>query len=963
VKDLTVPLRLADLAPEFFAGGGEMGARMRTQDWATTPLGCAQEWPQSLRTAVSIMLNSRHPMFLAWGAELAFLYNDGYIPIFGARHPHTLGRPFAEIWAEIWDDVGPLVERALAGEATWAEDMHLVMQRNGYPEDTWYTFSYSPIRDESGGIGGMFCACTETTAKVLAERRLKSQLEQLRQLFRQAPGFMAVLRGPQHVFEFANEAYLRLVGDRELVGLPVREALPDIAGQGFFKQLDHVYATAEPVFAQEAPVTLQRKPGAGSEERFVDFIFQPVMEAGGAISGILIEGYDVTERRHANKALRESEARLRLALQAARMSEVTFFPAVGEVSHSRGYAALLGFDPDRILTMAEIRDLYHPDDLERVMRERAAILAGEDTFYDIEHRIIRPDGTVRWIYGRGEVQRGSIGIPVSVTAVYIDVTEQREAQERLSESEAQFRTFAQAMPNHVWAALANGRLNWFNDRVYHYTGFAAGDLDGENWRRVIHPEDECRALAAWTAALASGSDYEVEFRIRRADGAYRWHLARALPIRDGHARVTRWIGTNTDIEDQKAATAQLSVLNATLESRVEQRSKELRAAEEALRHAQKMEAVGQLTGGIAHDFNNLLTGIIGSLDIVRRRFAKGRLGDVDRFIDAAVTSANRAAGLTHRLLAFSRRQSLDAKPIEVNRLVASMEDLLRRTLSENVAVTMTLDADLWMAEADANQLESALLNLVINARDAMPDGGTLTVATSNTRLDVNYTSEQEEGLEPGDYVVMCVSDTGTGMPQSVLERAFDPFFTTKPIGQGTGLGLSMIYGFAKQSRGHARIDSEVGKGTTVKLYLPRFRGEADAADEIVAVDAPRARAGETVLIVEDDSAVRMLVVEVLRELGYAFIEAVDATAATTVLQSSQRIDLLISDVGLPGMNGRQLAEMARELRADLRVLFVTGYAENAAVRGGFLEPGMEMITKPFALDALAGKIREMLLIE
>ncbi|MET0848283.1 MAG: ATP-binding protein [Pseudomonas sp.] len=399
----------------------------------------------------------------------------------------------------------------------------------------------------------------------------------------------------------------------------------------------------------------------------------------------------------------------------------------------------------------------------------------------------------------------------------------------------------------------------------------------------------------------------------------------------------------------------------TLEQQVEERTAQLRHNEEALRQSQKMEAVGQLTGGIAHDFNNMLTGIIGSLELLRRRLSRGRTEDLDSLIDLGVTSANRAAGLTHRLLAFSRRQSLDSKPVKMNTLVVSMGELLQRSINESIQLDMQLSDNLWVAEADPNQLESALLNLVLNARDAMPEGGKLVVSTSNQHLEKGFT-QVHSNLQPGDYVVLRVTDTGCGMPESTISRAFDPFFTTKPIGQGTGLGLSMIYGFSKQSHGHVTIESEVGNGTTVSLYLPRYNGNVVEDTRVDLAHAPHAKDGETVLIVEDDPAVRVLVSAVLSELGYAFVEAGDADSAVPILDSSQRIDLLISDVGLPGMNGRQLAEIGRQYRPDLKVLFITGYAEHAAVRGGFLDPGMQMITKPFTFDLLTAKVREMIQI-
>jgi signal transduction histidine kinase/ActR/RegA family two-component response regulator len=419
-----------------------------------------------------------------------------------------------------------------------------------------------------------------------------------------------------------------------------------------------------------------------------------------------------------------------------------------------------------------------------------------------------------------------------------------------------------------------------------------------------------------------------------------------------------------DVEERRAvekerdrATAALRALNETLEQRIATRTEELMRAEEALRQAQKMEAVGQLTGGIAHDFNNMLTGVIGSLDLIQRNIAGGKMDRVDRYIEAASSSAQRAAALTSRLLAFGRRQSLDLKPVEINPLVTGMQELLHRTLGEQIVLEPNLAADLWVSCTDANQLESALLNLCINARDAMPNGGKLMIETANMQLDRRYVHDHPE-VEAGDYVVLSVSDTGTGMTAATIEKAFEPFFTTKPVGQGTGLGLSMIYGFARQSGGHVRIDSELGLGTTIRLYVRRFSGEADRTAPLVS-KVPLG-AGETVLVVEDDESVRMIVIDVLQELGYASNEAVDASTAIPILEADGRIDLLVTDVGLPGMNGRQLAEVARQARPGLKVLFITGYAQNAAVRSGFLDEGMDMMTKPFAIDALAAKLREML---
>jgi hypothetical protein len=465
-------------------------------------------------------------------------------------------------------------------------------------------------------------------------------------------------------------------------------------------------------------------------------------------------------------------------------------------------------------------------------------------------------------------------------------------------------------------------------------GWSEAELLDRTSEWLEHPDDNGITRAQVKKLGADGTTVRFESRFRHRDGSYRWLSWTGVSDRDRIYAVAR------DVTAEKAA------------------AERLRATEEALLQSQKMEAVGQLTGGIAHDFNNLLTGIVGSLDLLQTRLNQGRTDNVARYINAAMTSANRAAALTHRLLAFARRQPLIPKNVDVNQLVVSLEDLLRRTIGETIDLGIVAAEDLWSTLCDPNQLESALLNLAINARDAMPDGGKLAIATSNARLD--SVTADTPALSPGDYVCITVTDTGVGMSAEVAARAFDPFFTTKPIGQGTGLGLSMIYGFARQSNGHVTIDSKVGQGTTVRLYLPRQHGDIAASHASAARTAEHAATGETVLVIEDEPIVRGVVLEMLAEQGYRTLEAIDGPSGLKILRSGQRIDLLVTDVGLPGMNGRQVADQAREGRPDLKILFITGYAESVAMADGFLQPGMEMITKPFDLDHLAQRIRAMI---
>ncbi|MCQ4286560.1 PAS domain-containing protein [Pseudomonas stutzeri] len=544
-------------------------------------------------------------------------------------------------------------------------------------------------------------------------------------------------------------------------------------------------------------------------------------------------------------------------------------------------------------------------------------------------------------------------------------------EEALRRSEAEIMTITDALPVLIGYVDQDERYRFNNRHYQSWFGQSPEWLYGKRLIEVVGERAYNERREQIKAALA-GEPMVFEAYMPHQDGRPRHALMHYLPRRDAEGQVQGFFVLCQDVTERWQAEQALRELNETLESRVQERTTALaevyerllkemvsrEQAQEALRQAQKMEAVGQLTGGIAHDFNNMLTGIIGGLDLIQRYNQTGRHAETQRFIDAAATSANRAAALTHRLLAFARRQPLNLKRVDLNAMVESMRDLIVRTLGGHILVDAQLQPDLWAANSDENQLESALLNLVINARDAMPDGGSLYIATTNVQLS----SQSQVGeLAPGRYVTLSVIDSGCGMTPKVLAAAFEPFFTTKPIGQGTGLGLSMIYGFARQAGGHVQIRSEPGKGTEVTLYFPAHHALTVPAAAISSLteQPPPATQGETVLVVEDDPAVRQLVLDVLGMLGYRALEAVEANAAIELLESGERIDLLVSDVGLPGMNGRQLADIARQHRPGLSVLFMTGYAEQAA-SSGFLEAGMDMISKPFQIDHLAARVRGML---
>ena len=816
---------------DFLAGGGEMGALTRAYDWSRSPLGKPETWPQSLRIAVRILLNTNHPMFIWWGPELIQFYNDAYRQSMGPeRHPSALGQGGRECWAEIWDIIGPQIEQVMSGGgATWHESQLVPVTRHGQLEQVYWTYGFSPI-DEDDGIGGVLVVCRDVTKERLAAVKLRER-----------------------------EAELARV-----------------------QQL-------------------------------------------GRIGGLEVD--------------------LRTGFRNRRSPE---------------YLLIHGLPPDAANESHEDWvQRIHPEDREATEKKFRDAVAGKARDYTAQYRIIRPsDGEVRWISVKSTIERDGNGKAIRLIGAHTDVTEQVVADLALRQSEERFRKLADQLAelnatlaqrveektrerDRIWSvsqdllvvADRNGVWRTVNPAWTKTLGWSEAELLNRTSEWLELPDDGGLTRTEVNNLIQGNLTVRFESRLRHKDGSYRWLSWTGVPDQDHIYAVAR------DVTAEKAA------------------AERLKAAEEALLQSQKMEAVGQLTGGIAHDFNNLLTGIVGSLDLLQTRLNQGRTDNVARYINAAMTSANRAAALTHRLLAFARRQPLIPESVDANQLVVSLEDLLRRTIGETIDLEIAASDDLRCTLCDPNQLESALLNLAINARDAMPDGGKLTIATTNARL--GSVTADTPALSPGDYICIAVTDTGVGMSAEVAARAFDPFFTTKPIGQGTGLGLSMIYGFARQSDGHVTIDSKIGQGTSVKLYLPRHHGDTAAQHAPAVRAAQHASTGETVLVVEDEPVVRGVILEMLGEQGYRTLEAVDGPSGLQILRTQQRIDLLVTDVGLPGMNGRQLADQARETRPGLKILFITGYAESVAISDGFLESGMEMITKPFDLDNLSRRIRAM----
>ncbi|MBA1228196.1 PAS domain-containing protein [Pseudomonas viridiflava] len=686
---------------------------------------------------------------------------------------------------------------------------------------------------------------------------------------------------------------------------------------------------------------------------------------------------DMSGMRKAETALRQSEQRFRTILEtiesAFAIVEVKFDADDRPIDY-RFVEANPAFERQASVNLRGKWVTEFAPDLERFWFETYGHVAktGEPATFENYAEAFK-----RWF----DVRAVSVGdlADRQIAIIFSDVTERRNAQERLRISEAVARQNVERVQLALAAGAIIGTWHWDvqSDSLTIDEAFSrAFGLDpaigheGLTMKQVIgsvHPEDRAGLKTAIEEAIEKGGAYAHQYRVRRADGKYYWIEAngRVDLAEDGTALSLP--GVVIDVEGRRSveaerdrATAALRALNETLEQRVAERTVELMQAEEKLRQSQKMEAVGQLTGGLAHDFNNLLAGISGALELIALRTSQGRWQETEKYILTAQGAARRAASLTHRLLAFSRRQTLDPRPTDVNMLMEGMGELIQRTVGPSITVETLGAVDVWPTLVDASQLENALLNLCINARDAMPNGGRITIETANVWMDPDTARAHE--MSEGDYLSLTVTDTGSGMAPDIIAKAFDPFFTTKPIGQGTGLGLSMIYGFAKQSGGQARICSAVGLGTSICIYLPRYHGDADKQTrEIDNMSAAPTQSGETILIVDDEPSVRMLLMDVLGGLDYSLIEAGDSVAGLKVLRSDVHIDLLITDVGLPGgMNGRQMADAGREVRPNLKTLFITGYAENAVIGGGRLGPGMEVLTKPFSIDTLAYKVREMI---
>ena len=847
------------------------------------------------------------------------------------------------------DDRSRAVERFLgvvaSGATRYSSEYRIIRPSDG--EVRWIRAVGEIERDENAAPIALVGAHIDITDRKLAEHDALESEQKLRAIADALPVLISYVDKDQ-IFRFANKAYETWFERplSEILGRRVNEVMSPAMFEARRPYLERALAGEAVSYEAE----FMRSSGAAATQ----VIHVPHRDSSGLILGVYVVVSDISERKVAERRIAESEARFRSIANSAPVLIWVTGPDGKREFVNQAYLDFLGLTYANALEF-DWRRALHPDDLPRILADEPVIQPSV-RIVTVEARFRRHDGEWRWLRSDSQPRWGAAGEHAGFIGVAHDVTEAKKAEEELKQinetlerrveertgqlaaSEALVRSFFEHSSEcHAILVEDDGdfRYQEVNPATLRLYGMDRRRVVGRRTEDVLGPEMGAQVNRHLKQCLREGSSRRYE-RIQGA--AVVEAVATALPVREGEAR--RVIVSARDVTER-------------------------RRLEEHLRQSQKMEALGQLTGGVAHDFNNMLTLVLGGLDTIDRQL--GSLPDspatvrIRRAKDMALQGMQRAQALTDRLLAFSRQQALAPLAVNANRLVAGICDLLQRTLGEQIVLETLLADGLWNAFVDPNQLENALINLALNARDAMPRGGKLVIETANRFLDAAFVASLPERIEPGEYVMIAVADTGVGMDESTRKRAFDPFFTTKEIGKGTGLGLSQVYGFTRQSSGQVQIETELNKGTVVKIYLPRQSGATVDFKENRRKPFARAVGRESVLVVEDDDAVRAYTAEILRDLGYRVAEVSSAKAAMAILQSAEELDLLLTDVVMPGnINGRELADEAVRLREGLRILFMTGYSRDAIIRDGRVDPGVHVIGKPFSFADLAAKVRERL---
>jgi PAS domain S-box-containing protein len=891
---------------------GAIHALLCETDLVRSPLGDPAGWPGPLRTVLELMLNSNAAMFLVWGPQRTFLYNDAYLPVLGAKHPRALARPMEESWGEVWDEVGPLLGRTFGGESLHFTRHPFTIVRNGGLEQAWFDFSYTPVYLDKGLVGGALCVLTEVTQQVRAERALRQQAEQLEQLFENAPGFMALLRGPEHAFELANKTYRQLIGGRDPIGKPLRAVLPELENQGFFELLDKVYASAEPYIGRRVPVLLQQVTDEPLEERWVDFIFQPVFDREGSVHGIFVQGNDVTD--HVESEQRCQEAAAMAEHQRDRLNTLLKTVPNGILIADAG-GKLTGGNP----AMEGIWGARYP--LSENWREYAAYkgwwadnsarhgqpvaphewpmtraLHGEEGIRDlIDIEPFDQPGARRTVVVSAAPIRDAAGKVDGALVTHFDISEQVRTEAALRESEIKFRAIANAIPHLVWSSLPGGRHDFFNDRWYQYTGLSAAPAESERWPEIVHPDDRERAGRLWQQALASGLPYEIEYRLYyHPGGEYRWCQTRAVPVHGPDGRLIRWLGTVTDVHEQRLS------------------ADELRRASE-----KKDEFLAML----AHELRNPLAPIKAAAHLLKLAGADNpRMGQAAGIIERQVRHMTE---LVDDLLDVSRVTrglvELTMQPIDMKSVVSSAVEQARPLIEARAhALHVHVGAEHASVHGDHTRLVQVLVNLLANAAKYTQQGGSIDV-------DVHVGH---------GTVRVAVADNGSGIEPALLPVVFDIFTqgvrTPDRSQGGLGIGLALVKSLVALHGGQVGARSEgPGRGSVFEVTLPLLAQARPASSESGLPDGGSGVvAGKRILVVDDNVDAASTLGELLAAFGHEVMIRFDGKSALADAAAFAP-EVLVLDIGLPDIDGY---ELARRLRAEpataqARYLALTGYGQ------------------------------------
>ena len=881
-----------------------MPQRIRSFDWSATPLGPIDQWPRSLSVAVGICLASRFPMFVWWGPELINIYNDSYVPFLGKRHPAALGRPARDSWNDIWQTVGPQADAVMQrGEATWNDRVLLVMERNGYSENTYFTWSYSPIPDDAGGIGGLFCACTEETERVRAEaerdqllNQLAAERSRLVEVIKRSPSFMTILRGPQHVFELANDRYYELVGPRKLIGLAAREAVPEAEGQGFFELLDRVYATGEPFIGKEMSIGLRREPGAPMEDRILEFVYQPMRDPDGSVSEIFCHGLDLTERKRAEAALRESEERFRAAFDQTAVGMVLTDRDGVVLRVNEAFCDIVGHPPEELIGRDSTGYTYPDDRPRNVERIRQAHEDAEGSaFY--EKRFVRGDGSVVW----AQVSLSAIGAGgpgAGLIAAIEDITDRKENEERL----ARDATLLANVQDSVIVTDLEGTVTFWNEGATRLFGWASQEMLGRPYADRL-PEPSRGEVRQWIFRIAAGeTEFQGEWLDYRKDGSRVWIESTTRLVRDTVGRPLGIMGVARDASDRKRAEAEREQLLASE-----------RAARAEAERASRMK--DEFLATLSHELRTPLNAILGWSQILAEGGADAK--DLEEGLRTIERNARAQTQIIEDLLDMSRiisgKVRLDVRQVDLASVVQSAVETVKPAAeAKGVRLRAVLDPLAAPISGDPNRLQQVFWNLLSNAIKFTPRDGHVHVVLERVN----------------SHIEVSVTDTGEGIAPEFLPHVFDRFrqadaSTTRRHG-GLGLGLAIARQLAELHGGSIRVKSMgSGKGSTfiVSLPLAPVHGRPEPDPErnhpkgIWGLPSPQARvrlAGLRVLVVDDEPDARNLVKRLLEDCEAKVAVAGSAPEAIEQL-SADPPDVLVSDIGMPGEDGYALIQRVRSL--------------------------------------------------